>query len=404
MLEAYVSQWLHLLARWFHVVIGAAWIGTSFYFVWLNNSVRPPETAEDDGENVKGVVWSVHGGAFYKTTKYDGAPATLPKTLHWFKWESYLTWISGVVLLGTIYWSQARAMMIDPQVADLNPWVAVAIGVGSVVGGWLVYDIGCRLLHKWPKLLAGLGIVGITTLAWGLSELLSARAAYIHVGAVLGTCMAANVFFIIIPGQRVIVDAMLKGETPDLSKGAAGALRSLHNNYITLPVLFIMVSNHFPFTFGSEAPWAVLAAVSAIGGALRHWFNLHGRGQVNNWLIPGAVVATLALAFVLRPDTPEPVAEGEVEAPSFGQVYTVIATRCQPCHSAKPTMLYTEPPQGLLLETPAQLSARANEIHQRTVVTQTMPLGNMTEMTDEEREILDAWFKAGAPVPGDHAH
>jgi uncharacterized membrane protein len=403
-LEAYVSQWLHLLARWFHVVIGAAWIGTSFYFVWLNNSVRPPETAEDDGENVKGVVWSVHGGAFYKTTKYDGAPATLPKTLHWFKWESYLTWISGVVLLGTIYWSQARAMMIDPQVADLNPWVAVAIGVGSVVGGWLVYDIGCRLLHKWPKLLAGLGIVGITTLAWGLSELLSARAAYIHVGAVLGTCMAANVFFIIIPGQRVIVDAMLKGETPDLSKGAAGALRSLHNNYITLPVLFIMVSNHFPFTFGSEAPWAVLAAVSAIGGALRHWFNLHGRGQVNNWLIPGAVVATLALAFVLRPDTPEPVAEGEVEAPSFGQVYTVIATRCQPCHSAKPTMLYTEPPQGLLLETPAQLSARANEIHQRTVVTQTMPLGNMTEMTDEEREILDAWFKAGAPVPGDHAH
>jgi uncharacterized membrane protein len=403
-LAAYATQWLHLLARWLHVVLGAAWIGTSFYFIWINNSIRPPESPQDEGEKVKGVVWSVHGGAFYRTTKYDGAPATLPKTLHWFMWESYLTWMTGVALLALIYWTQARAFMIDPSVADIQPWQAVAIGISTLVVGWLVYDVLCRTLWRHPKVLALLGTVLVTGLAFGLSELLSPRAAYIHVGAMLGTCMAANVFFVIIPGQRAIVNAMLKGETPDLTKGTGGALRSLHNNYLTLPVLFVMVSNHFPFTFGSEAPWATFAAISLIGATIRHWFNIDGRGEKNALLWPAAVIATLALAFVMRPTPPAPGAAKaavavEVSAdPMFAQVQGIISERCAPCHATAPTHpSFPSPPAGLILETPAQIGANVERIHQQSVASQIMPLGNLTKMTPEERAFLGQWVAAGTP-------
>jgi uncharacterized membrane protein len=403
---AYATQWLHLLARWLHVVVGAAWIGTSFYFIWINNSIRPPESPQDEGEKVKGVVWSVHGGAFYRTTKYDGAPTTLPKTLHWFMWEAYLTWMTGAALLTLIYWTQARAFMIDPSVADIQPWQAVCIGVGTLVVGWLVYDLMCRTLSRHPKVLAVVGVVLVTGLAWGLSHLLSPRAAYIHVGAMLGTCMAANVFFVIIPGQRAIVNAMLKGEEPDLSKGAGGALRSLHNNYLTLPVLFVMVSNHFPFTFGSQAPWAVFAAISLIGATIRHWFNIDGRGEKNALLWPAAVIATLALAFVMRPTppaaAPASAAVGAGTAPSpaamFSDVQSIIAERCAPCHAAAPTHpSFPAPPAGLILETPAQISANVARIHQQAVVSQIMPLGNLTGMTTEERSRIGQWVDAGTP-------
>ena len=403
MFDAYTVNWLHLLARWAHILTGAAWIGTSFYFIFLNNSIRPPDNDQDSGPAVKGVVWMVHGGAFYRTTKYDGAPEKLPTTLHWFKWEAYLTWISGMAMLALIYWGQARAYMVDPAVADLTTGQAVAIGMGTIVGGWVVYDVLVKTLWRHPKVVAVVGVSLLTGLAYALTHVLSARAAYIHVGAVIGTIMAANVFFNIIPNQRVMVDAMLEGKTPDTSKGAAGAMRSLHNNYLTLPVLFIMVSNHFPFTYGSTEGWAVLVAISVIGAMARHWFNLHEQGTKNQWLLPAAALALISLAFAMKPadrlPAPEATAAAATAAPTWSEVHTIFQARCVSCHSAQPTQEgFLEPPLGMMMDTPEQVEAKKDAIHERAVVLKTMPIGNITQMTDEERSILDAWYKAGAPT------
>jgi uncharacterized membrane protein len=393
--DAYTTDWLHLLARWFHIITGAAWIGTSFYFIWLNNSIRPPESPEDEGENVKGVVWSIHGGAFYRTTKYDGAPVNLPKTLHWFKWEAYLTWISGVSLLALIYWTQAQAFMVDPQVADLSSMEAVGIGVGVLIAGWVGYDILCKTMAKTPVLLACVGLVLLTGLAYWLTNTLSPRAAYIHVGAIMGTIMAANVFVIIIPNQKIMVDAMLAGDKPDVSKGADGALRSLHNNYLTLPVLFIMVSNHFPFTFGSEASWAVLISISILGAGIRHWFNLHGQGHNNAYILPAAAVGMIALAFAMKPATPEIQPKGA----DWCEVQPIFQVRCVGCHSATPTNAsFPVAPLGLMMDTPEQIAARKDDIYGRSVLTKTMPLGNITGMTDEERRMVAGWYNAGGNI------
>jgi len=398
--DAYTANWLHLLARWAHILTGAAWIGTSFYFIFLNNSIRPPDNDQDDGPKVKGVVWMVHGGAFYRTTKYDGAPKNLPSTLHWFKWEAYLTWISGIAMLALIYWTQARAYMVDPAVADISTQTAITIGIGTIIGGWVVYDLLIKALWTRPKLVSALGVGLLTALAYGLTNTLSARAAYIHVGAVIGTIMAANVLFVIIPNQRVMVDAMLEGKTPDTSKGAAGALRSLHNNYLTLPVLFIMVSNHFPFTYGSGSSWAVLVAISIIGAMGRHWFNLHEQGTKNQWLLPAAALALLSLAFAMKPaDRPE-IQTAEASGPAWAEVETVFQKRCVSCHSAHPTQAgFPVAPLGMMMDTPEQIAAKKDSIYERTVVLKTMPIGNLTQMTDEERELIGAWYETGAKTP-----
>ncbi len=384
-----------MLARWFHIITGAAWIGTSFYFIWLNNSIRPPESPEDEGENVKGVVWSIHGGAFYRTTKYDGAPVNLPKTLHWFKWEAYLTWISGVSLLALIYWTQAYSFMVDPQVADISGGEAVLIGIGVLVGGWFAYDILCKTMAKTPVLLACVGLLLLTLLAYWLTNTLSPRAAYIHVGAVMGTIMAANVFVVIIPNQKVMVDAMLAGEKPDTSKGADGALRSLHNNYLTLPVLFIMVSNHFPFTFGSSEAWAVLITISVLGAAIRHWFNLHGQGHNNAYLLPAAALGMIALALVMKPKAPEE----KIEPVSWCEVQPIIDKHCVSCHSEAPTdTTFAVAPLGLMLDTPERVLARKHDVYGRSVLLKTMPLGNKTEMTDRERKLIGDWYNTGGEL------
>ena len=400
--DAYTVNWLHLLARWAHILTGAAWIGTSFYFIFLNNSIRPPDNDQDDGPAVKGVVWMVHGGAFYRTTKYDGAPQKLPNTLHWFKWEAYLTWISGIAMLALIYWGQARAYMVDPAVADITTGQAVTIGIGTIVGGWVVYDLLVKTLWTRPKLVSVIGVTLLTALAYGLSHTLSARAAYIHVGAVIGTIMAANVFFNIIPNQRVMVDAMLAGDKPDTSKGAAGALRSLHNNYLTLPVLFIMVSNHFPFTYGSAEGWAVLVAISVIGAMARHWFNLHEQGTKNQWILPAAVLAMISLAFAMKPADRLPAEETSTAAsagPAWSEVNAIFQARCVSCHSAHPTQPgFPVAPLGMMMDNAQQIAAKKDSIHERTVTLKTMPIGNMTQMTDEERAVVDAWYKAGAKV------
>jgi uncharacterized membrane protein len=398
-MSAYWADWLQLFVRWTHFTVGVAWIGASFYFNWLNNSVRAPE---EESEGVIGEVWAIHGGAYYRVTKHDRNMPRLPKTLHWFKYEAYFTWITGFILLGLIYHMNAKAYLIKAG-TDMSVGMATMISVGSLVVAWLVYDGLCRSpLKKHPVLFAALGFALMTLAAYGLHQVFSPRAAYIHVGAMIGTCMAANVFFVIIPGQRAMVTAIEKGEEPDVRYGQAGSFRSLHNNYLTLPVLFIMISSHFPMTFGHGQAWAVLAVLALISASVRHWFNLRGKGTNNVWILPVAALAGLSLAFVIQP-TPRQapaVAAAVQPAVDFAPVAEIFKQRCVSCHSAKPTHV-TAPiaPKGVMFDTPAQIAARARQIRAQVVDSKIMPLGNLTQMTDAEREVVAAWLNAGAKVP-----
>lgn len=396
-MSAHLEQWLSLVLRWAHVVTGVTWIGTSFYFNWLNWRIAPPETPEP---GVGGELWSVHGGGFYRVVKYSVAPARLPRTLHWFKWEAYATWWSGLSLLVLLYYVGAREYLLDPAVSDISPAAAVALGVATLVVSWLVYDLLCRSpLGNGPVALAVTGLAFVAILAWGLQHVLSARAAYLHVGAALGTIMAANVFRVIIPAQRDMVAALSAGATPDAARGRQGALRSLHNNYLTLPVLFVMVSSHYPATYGSSWGWAILAALFVIGVLVRHWFNLRNAGRRNVWLLPAAVAGLAGLAVVTAPRSTGGTGSAGADSVSFADVRVVIARRCAPCHSSAPTFPgMPAAPAGVMLDTPAQIRARAARIAERAVVQQTMPLGNVTGITGEERALLGRWVRAGAPL------
>lgn len=392
----HVIQWLSLALRWTHVITGIAWIGTSFYFNWLNAQIAPPDQPE---RGVGGELWSVHGGGFYRVVKYDVAPDRLPRKLHWFKWEAYFTWITGIALLAIIYYLGADAYLMDPGVSSIGSGTGIAIGVGTLVVSWFVYDLLCKSgFGRSPASLAAIGFVLVTAVAWALSQLLSARAAYIHVGAMLGTLMAANVFRVIIPSQREMVLGLEQGRPLNAELGKQAALRSLHNNYLTLPVLFVMVSNHYPMTFGHRLNWAILAALSLVGVAARHYFNLRNRGRPSPWLLPAAAAGVVALGLVTAPKRPAPAsassAEGRV---SFGDVRVVIARRCASCHSSAPTdPAFPVAPLGLVLDTPRQIQTQADRIYALTVVSQIMPLGNLTGMTPEERELLGSWIRAGA--------
>lgn len=392
----YVTDWLELVVRWAHLIFGVAWIGTSFYFNWLNNNIRKPE--HEDGltsDGIDGQLWSIHGGHFYRVLKYEVAPERLPKTLHWFKWEAYLTWITGVILLGLVYYLDTDQFLVDKAVRDLSPATAVGIGIGSLIVCWVVYDLACRSpLGRTGGVFAAIGFAAVTGAAYGLSQTFGSRAAYIHVGAILGTIMAANVFFVIIPKQRKTVAALIEGKAPDPSWNRDAAQRSLHNNYFTLPVLFIMISNHYPFTYGHAWNWAILAALSLIGAGTRHWFNLRGRGFSNVWLLPAAAVGMLALAFVSKPKS-----YADYRPVAFEEVRTIIGERCITCHSAAPTHGgYKAAPQGVMFDKPEQIANMAPRINSAVVVARTMPLANQTGMTDEEREIIAAWIAQGADI------
>lgn len=383
-MEAYLADWAHLVLRWLHLIAGAAWIGASFYFNWLNNQVRPPE---DGRKGVEGEVWSVHGGAFYQAVKHGYTLQRLPKTLHWFYWEAYTTWLSGIGLLAVVYWLDAKAWMAGP----LGPGPAVAVGIGALVVGWLVYDQLCKSpLAKRPRAFGLTLYVLLVAAAYGLFQALPPRAAYIHTGAMIGTIMAANVFFVIIPSQRTMVGAAERGEPPDLAPGKAGGLRSLHNNYFTLPVLFVMVSNHFPFTYGNAHGWLALAAIGAVGVVIRHVFNLKGKGLPYTPWIPVAVVGGLVIIAAMAPRADErAVAEGP--AVTWAEVAPIVTARCTPCHATTPTMAgWAAPPKGFVLESESQAAVAAALIHTQ-VQTQVMPLGNLTQMTPEERAKLAAW-------------
>jgi uncharacterized membrane protein len=394
-LEAYIVDWLNILARWLHFIAGIAWIGSSFYFVWLDNHLQSVKDPADDAKGVGGELWSVHGGGFYHAQKYKVAPQALPETLHWFKWEAYTTWLSGIFLLALVYWYGAEVYLIDRNVAELSSPAAIGLAIAFLAGGWVVYDLLCKSpLGKDDSLLGGILFVLIGILAWGVCQLYSGRGAYIHFGAVLGTIMVANVFFVIIPGQREMVDAASRGETPDPGPGIRGKQRSVHNTYFTLPVLFVMISNHYALTYGHAYNWLILVAISMAGALIRVYFVARHKGRASPVSIIAAVLILVAVAAAIAPKSKAATAVNNV---SFAEVRSVIFERCTVCHSASPTHIaFPAAPGGVIFDNDDQIVEDAFRIHQQTVITRVMPIGNLTRITDDERTIIDKWFQSGA--------
>jgi len=393
-MEAYAGEWLQLLIRWIHLITGIAWIGASFYFVWLDNSLLPPRDRADADQGVGGELWAVHGGGFYHVQKLRGAPSILPEPLHWFKWEAYWTWLSGFALLVALYYVHADVYLVDKAVADLAPAHAIGISVALLAAGWVFYDQLCRRLGlEREPLLAVIMIGFVVVLAWGLAHVFSGRALYMQIGAMLGTMMAANVLFVIIPAQRQLVAAQQQGGAPDPVHGRRGKQRSVHNNYFTLPVLFVMISSHYPITWGHPQAWLVLVAILLLAAFVRHFFNLRHQGRTV-WSIPAAAaLGTVLLAVAIAPAKP-----AFVDAPAFAEVQAIVASRCAGCHAERPTQAgFAVAPKGILLDSPERIRANARKIHEQAVATRAMPIGNITAMTDAERAKLGAWLAAGAP-------
>ena len=393
-MEAYVVDWLNLLVRWLHFIAGIAWIGASFYFVMLDNSLSSPKKPEDAKRGVFGELWAVHGGGFYCSQKYLTGPKGEPlsENLHWSKWEAYTTWLSGMGLLALIYWWGANSYLIDKSVMALSPAVAVAISIAFLAGGWIVYDTLCRALDKSENLLAGLVFVLVMAAAWALFNIFGGRAAFVHVGAMIGTMMVANVFFHIIPGQKKMVADIRAGREPDPKPGIIGKQRSVHNTYFTLPALFTMMSNHYPMTYSHPHGWLVLGVIMLAGVLIRQFFVLRHSGRIN-WALPGiAVVLLVGVAIAIAPKS---AGKGS-EAVAFAKVQGVLNQRCVSCHAAQPTQAgFAQPPKGILLDSPEQVAANAAKLAE-TVANRYMPIGNLTEMTDDERALIAAWFAQGA--------
>jgi uncharacterized membrane protein len=387
-LSDYWWGWGDLLVRWLHVIAAIAWVGTSFYFVALDNHLRAPI---EPREGVGGESWEIHGGGFYRVEKFAVAPQALPEPLHWFKWEAYTTWLSGLALFLVVYYAHASTYLVDPSVADLSNGEAIAISLAGLVLAWVVYDGLCRLVGDNDRALA-VGVLAFLALAaWAAGRLFAGRAAYIEVGAMIGTMMAANVFFVIIPAQRELVRAKQAGREPDPRLNARGKQRSVHNNYLTLPVVFAMLSNHFPFTYGHAHAWLILVALIVLGAWTRHFFNLRHRGRNAWWILGSAAAGVVALALLIQPSTPALHAAGP--APPFARVQAIVQQRCAPCHSSHPSQPgYTAPPLGIRFDTRSEIEAQAGLIAQLAVQTQTMPPGNVTHMTKAERAVLARWL------------
>ncbi|MEL7028336.1 MAG: urate hydroxylase PuuD [Pseudomonadota bacterium] len=397
-----IVAWLNLAFRWLHLVAGIAWIGSSFYFIWLDNNLRPPA---DGKKGVGGELWAVHGGGFYHKQKYLVAPDDLPADLHWFKWEAYFTWISGFLLLCVMYYYGAEIYLIDSAKADFSPVQAIGLGLAFLVGGWLVYDGLCKSpIGANTSAFALIWFLALTASAYLLSEVFSDRGAFIHVGAMIGTVMAANVFMIIIPNQRKTVAAMTAGEAPDPALGKQAKQRSLHNNYMTLPVLFIMISNHYPMVFGHHLNWLLLAGLGIVGWMLRHFFNLRHVGKTRYELVGWSAAGFVAIMFIAaleRPIEDAPVAAIPEDrfTPAFVEVRAIVDKHCVNCHAARPEHeLFDSPPAGVILSHPQQIRRYASQIYAQSVASDIMPMGNETGMTAAERAALGAWIDAGAEL------
>ena len=394
--DPYLIDWLDLSFRFLHVIAAIVWIGTSFYFVALDNHLRSPKDERDRERGVGGESWEIHGGGFYRIEKFRVTPPAIPEPLHWYKWEAYTTWLSGFALFTALYYLQPRTYLIDRDVADISPAAAIGTSIALLVVAWLIYDALCRTVGKRSEIALAVCVLAlVAATAYGVSQLLAPRAAYLQVGAMLGTIMVANVFFVIIPAHWELIRAKETGREPDPAAGARGKQRSVHNNYLTLPVLFAMLSNHFAFTYTHADAWLVLVWLMVIGAAIRHFFNLRHQGRTV-WAIPALAALSLAgIAIWLRP--PDTSAAGP-QVP-FSRVRDIVADRCAGCHSMRPTQPgFSSPPKGIAFDTPAQIAARAVEIEQQAVVLKAMPLGNVTHMTLSERVTLGAWIRQGANI------
>jgi uncharacterized membrane protein len=389
--EGHLMEWLNIVVRVMHITFGIAWIGASFYFVFLENALNRTDNIRDE---LAGNLWAVHGGGFYYLEKYKVAPKTIPRSLHWFKYEAYFTWVSGFALMFIIYYFNASAMLIDTNVMKLTAVQAITISIGSFIVAWIIYDQLCKSPLKdisWAFSIIGLLI--LIGFAYFYSQVFSGRAAFIHFGAMIGTIMVANVFFVIIPSQKAMVSAAKKGQLPDPAKGKNALRRSIHNNYFTLPVLFVMVSNHFPSTFGNQYQWAVLAAISIGAAGIKHWLNLREQGRLSVWIMPVSVILLLAVAYVTAPQP----SNAKCKEISFAEVNMIIQQRCISCHSSQPTdNVYPTAPNGVKYDTPAEIVTKKELIMQRVVITKTMPQNNKTNMTPEERDVIRCWLEQGA--------
>ncbi len=394
-MSAYAIDWINLLLRWVHVITGIAWIGASFYFVWLDNNLETP-TEENKKRGFGGQLSSIHAGGFYEVAKFKLAPSQLPETLHWFKWEAYSTWISGFLLFTIMFYVGADAYLIDPTKMELTPASAIGISLGTLLGGWLVYDLLCRSPLAKNGWLLGLLLLGlISAITWGLNQIFSARSAYMHAGALIGTCMAANVMVVIMPGQKALVAAVAAGQAPDPKYAIASKLRSMHNNYLTLPILFLMISNHYPMTYGNPHAWAVLLAIILIGAWTRHFFNLKHKGEVKPGILVTAAIATLILAWLMAPPTPAKASGDNGAIISDDQAFAIVQQRCAACHSKNPTDdMFTMAQGGVMFDSIAQVKQWGPRILARAIDTHDMPFMNKTGMTDEERAQLGAWLRA----------
>ncbi|MPQ65855.1 MULTISPECIES: urate hydroxylase PuuD [unclassified Pseudomonas] len=446
-MQAHLMEWLNLSVRWIHMITGVAWIGASFYFVWLENNLN----RVNPRDGLAGDLWAIHGGGIYHLEKYKLAPPTMPDNLHWFKWEAYFTWMSGIALLCVVFYSNPVLYLVAPG-SGLSGPEGVAIGIGALIAGWFVYDFLCdSALGKRPALLGFILFVLLIAAAYGFSKVFSGRGAYLHVGAIIGTIMVGNVFRIIMPAQRALVAAIAENRTPDPSLPAKGLLRSRHNNYFTLPVLFIMISNHFPSTYGSPYNWLILAGIAVLAVMVRHYFNTRHNSHKFAWTLPVAALGMICLAYVTGPSpvpsapqvakvpakieyqplpetalggkpaqatpavpetpavtaapaaaaapdsVPAPTTTASAADVSFDKVHRVIQERCAVCHSAQPTSpLFSSAPAGVIFDTAQQIQQLAPRIQAQAITTQIMPLGNITQMTQQERDLIAAWINQGA--------
>lgn len=389
-METYLLEWANLFFRWFHVITGIAWIGASFYFVWLDNNIEtPPKWKQDKG--IGGDLWAIHGGGFYEVAKYKLGPEAMPKHLHWFKWEAYTTWLTGIVLLWIVYYVGADSYLIDPSRMALSKGEAIGLGLGFILSGFVVYELLIRTpLKNNGKAFGAVLFAFLVFMSWLACSVFSPRGAFIHVGALIGTMMAGNVFLGIMPSQRALVAAVEKGEAPDPSFGAFAKLRSTHNNYLTLPLIFIMISNHYPMTYTHEYNWLVLAAIGLISAYARHFFNLRHRGEFKPQILIIAAILLCALAAFMAPSKIEVSEDAQVL--SSAAAMQIVEARCTGCHAEKPSMAgFVAAPAGVLLETESHVTAIKEKFIEVTR-SNYMPLGNITQMTADEREAIVIWL------------